>query len=186
MTATHRVNGGRTRGGGAAAVVALVAAAALAAAASWWFLVRRPEERAARAEAERAAAESAEAGLREKRRELFGDAALAPGVTFRASGLGYRIVEPGSGPAPGPASTVRIRYIGRARDGRVFDETKEPAEFRLAGLVPGMSAGVQLLRPGGRIELFVPPSLGYGARPVAGLPPNSGLRFEVTLVEVLP
>jgi FKBP-type peptidyl-prolyl cis-trans isomerase FkpA len=174
------------RGGGAAVVLAMLALAALVAAASWWFLVRRPAEQAARAEAARTAEAAAEAGVREKRRELFGDAALAPGVVFRASGLGYRILEPGSGPAPGPASTVRIRYIGRSRDGRVFDETREPAEFRLAGLVPGMSAGVQVLRPGGRIELFVPPSLGYGARPVAGLPPNSGLRFEVTLVEVLP
>jgi FKBP-type peptidyl-prolyl cis-trans isomerase len=167
-------------------VLVMLALAILAAAASWWFLVRRPAERAAREEAEQATAAAAEEALRSKRRELFGDAALAPGVVFRPSGLGYRILEPGSGMAPGPSSTVRLRYVGRSRDGTVFDQTREPVEFRVTGLVPGMSAGVQLLRPGGRIELFVPPSLGYGARPVAGLPSNSALLFDVTLVEVLP
>jgi len=120
-----------------------------------------------------------------KRQELFGEIATQPGFEFRSTGLGYRMLEPGAGTPPGPGATVQISYIGRIKDGRVFDQTRTPVEFRLNSLVPGMSAGIQMLRPGGRIELLVPPALGYGNRAVAGLPPGSGLIFEVTLVKIV-
>jgi FKBP-type peptidyl-prolyl cis-trans isomerase len=139
--------------------------------------------RAQRAE-QQAKVDAALAAQREKRIALYGERALAEGVEFRTSGLGLRVLAEGEGRNPGLSDTIRIIYKGTLKDGTVFDEAKEPAEFTLGRLVPGMATGLQLLRPGGRMELFIPPALGYGHRPVAGIPAGSGLIFEVTLVEV--
>lgn len=147
-----------------------------------WYAVNGALERKAEAEAR---AEAAIAELNVRRLELFGDRALVDGVEFRTSGLGVRIVEAGEGPHPAMSDTIRIIYKGSLKDGRVFDEAAAPAEFQLGRLVPGMATGLQLLKPGGKIELFIPPALGYGHRPVAGIPAGSGLIFDVTLVEVM-
>jgi FKBP-type peptidyl-prolyl cis-trans isomerase len=42
------------------------------------------------------------------------------------------------------------------------------------------------LKPGGRAELFIPPSLGYGNSAGAGIPSGAGLIFEVELLAVNP
>ncbi len=153
----------------------------LLAGAGLWYAVNGAMER--RAESAAKAAEAAEV-LNARRLELFGERALEPGVEFRTSGLGVRIIEPGEGPNPVLSSTIRITYTGSLKDGRVFDEALEPAEFQLGRLVPGMATGIQLIKPGGKIELFIPPSLGYGNRVTAGIPAGSGLIFDVTLVEI--
>lgn len=162
-----------------------LAGAVLLAALVWWFGIKRPADERRAAAAAAAEARSEAEALQVKRRTLFGAVADEPGFEFRSTGLGFRLLAPGQGPTPTPSSTVRILYTGRTKDGQVFDRTPAPSQFRLDRLVPGMSAGVQLLRPGGRIELLVPPALGYGNRPVAGLPAGSGLIFEISLVEIV-
>jgi len=149
----------------ASSVAAIGLALALLGGAGWWFGVHRPAElRRATAQAAAEAA-AAEAALQARRRDGFGEVADEPGFTFRASGLGHRIVTRGEGPAPGPLSTVRLTYTGRLRDGRVFDSVTTPSTFRLNALLPGLGAGLQLIGPGGRIELLIPPSLGYATAP---------------------
>lgn len=170
----------------ASSIAAIGLALALLGGAGWWFGVHRPAELRRAAEQPAAEAAAAEAALQARRRDWFGEAADQPGFTFRASGLGHRIVTRGEGPAPGSHSTVRLTYTGRLRDGRVFDSVSKPSVFRLNALLPGLSAGLQLIGPGGRIELLIPPSLGYGNRAAGGIPPGSGLIFDVTLVSVEP
>jgi FKBP-type peptidyl-prolyl cis-trans isomerase len=168
----------------ASSIAAIGLALAVLGGAAWWFGVQRPAE-LRRATAQAAAEEAAaEASLQARRRDWFGEIADQPGFTFRSSGLGHRIVAPGNGPRPGPQSTVRLTYTGRLRDGRGFDSVTTPSTFRLNALLPGLSAGLQLIAPGGRIELLIPPSLGYGNRAAGGIPPGSGLVFDVTLVSV--
>ncbi|HVS53059.1 MAG TPA: FKBP-type peptidyl-prolyl cis-trans isomerase [Opitutaceae bacterium] len=123
---------------------------------------------------------------RAAREAMFGAEALDPAVQWRASGLGYRILVPGDGAAPSVGARVRMNYVGRLKDGTVFDRSKQPVEMALSGMLAGMSTGLQLLHAGGKAVLFVPPELGYGTHQVAGIPPNSGLIFEVELVAVNP
>ena len=170
----------------ASSIAAIGLALALLGGAGWWFGVHRPAELRRATEQAAAEAAAAEAALQARRRDWFGEAADQPGFTFRASGLGHRIVTRGEGPAPGSHSTVRLTYTGRLRDGRVFDSVSKPSVFRLNALLPGLGAGLQLIGPGGRIELLIPPSLGYGNRAAGGIPPGSGLIFDVTLVSVEP
>jgi FKBP-type peptidyl-prolyl cis-trans isomerase len=124
--------------------------------------------------------------LRVEHETLFGAEALAPEVQWRDSGLGYRIITPGDGSRPGIGGRVRMNYVGRLKDGTVFDRTKEPVEMRIGGMVPGLSAGLQLLQAGGKAVFFIPPKLGYEGRRVMGIPGDSGLIFEVELLAVLP
>jgi FKBP-type peptidyl-prolyl cis-trans isomerase len=170
----------------ASSIAAIGLALALLGGAGWWFGVHRPAELRRAAEQAAAEAAAAEAALQARRRDWFGEVADQPGFTFRPSGLGHRIVTRGEGPAPGPHSTVRLTYTGRLRDGRVFDSVSKPSVFRLNALLPGLGAGLPLIGPGGRIELLIPPSLGYGNRAAGGIPPGSGLIFDVTLVFIEP
>ena len=152
-------------------------------AAGWWLVVKRPAELRQRAAAEAAEAASA---LQAQREAMYGAEANAPDVQWRETGLGYRIIEEGSGPKPFPGSRIRINYIGRLKDGIVFDRSKEPTEFRIGGMIPGMSAAAQMLGNGGKGVFFIPPKLGYGGQKIATIPPNSGLIFEIEMVAVNP
>ncbi len=104
------------------------------------------------------------------------------------SGLEYVLLAPGQGEDPGPSSQVTVHYAGWLADGTLFDnsyERGEPASFSLGRVIPGWTEGLQLLKPGGRAILVIPPELGYGAQgsPPA-IPPNATLVFQIELLAV--
>lgn len=164
----------------AAMLVFLIAAAS---AAIWWLAVKRPAEILAARQADEAAAAAV---VQAQREAMFGPESLHPDVAWRQTGLGYRIIEEGRDPKPYPGARVSLNYVGRMKDGTVFDRSKGPTEFRIGGMIPGMSAGAQMLGARGRGVFFIPPQLGYGGRQVAGIPPSSGLIFEIEMVAVNP
>ena len=110
------------------------------------------------------------------------------GVQETASGLQYRIENPGSEVKAAAIDTVEVHYKGTLLDGKVFDssyERGEPAKFPLNRVIPGWTEGMQLVGEGGKITLWVPFNLGYGAQNVsADLPAYSTLVFEVELLKV--
>jgi FKBP-type peptidyl-prolyl cis-trans isomerase FklB len=105
-----------------------------------------------------------------------------PGVKTTASGLQYRIIEAGKGKAPGPADQVTVNYRGTQINGNEFDSSYkrgEPATFRLNGVIKGWTEGLQLIKEGGKIQLFIPPELAYAGRgPMA----HRTLIFDVELI----
>lgn len=129
---------------------------------------------------------AAEDAKRTERQQLFGTEASDPDVHWRENGFGYRIVQEGTPPRPGIGTPVRILYTGRLKDGTVFDRADKPRDFQIGGTIPGLSSGLQLLGTGGKAVFYIPPALGYGPRKVMGIPPNSGLIFEVEVVAVNP
>jgi FKBP-type peptidyl-prolyl cis-trans isomerase len=124
-----------------------------------------------------------------RREWLYGPSAAAADIVWRPSGLGIRLITPGAGPAPALSDHIRVHYVCRLKDGRVIDDTHakgKPSDFVVSRLITGWAAGMTELRPGGRAELFIPPSLGYGNMSVAGIPSGSGLIFDVELIAVNP
>ena len=105
-------------------------------------------------------------------------------ATQHCSGLFYVIDNAGSGVAPTVCSTVVVTYEGKLTNGTTFDQSTNPIDFPLSGVIVGFRNGLPLLKTGGRIRLFVPPSLGYGSTPRTGIPPNSILIFDVSLLQV--
>ncbi|KAF8059209.1 FKBP53 [Scenedesmus sp. PABB004] len=85
-------------------------------------------------------------------------------------------------------SQVKVRYVGKLKNGKVFDQTKggKTFTFRLGvgQVIKGWDAGVQGMRVGDVRRLVVPPQMGYGGQRTGPIPPNSVLDFEVELVDV--
>jgi FKBP-type peptidyl-prolyl cis-trans isomerase FkpA len=115
-------------------------------------------------------------------------------ATQHSSGLFYSIVNPGSGTvAPAICSSISVKYTGRLTNGAVFDNNNNnavPAQFLLGQLIPGWQKGIPLIKKGGSIKLYIPPSLGYGQQDVrngAGvvvIPGNSIIVFDMDLLDV--
>jgi len=114
--------------------------------------------------------------------------ASKPGITQTASGLQYKILEPGTGKAPKATDTVLVNYRGTLLNGTEFDSSykrNKPIEFPLNGVIPGWTEGVQLIKEGGKVQLFIPPNLAYGSRGAGGaIGPDETLIFEVELLKV--
>ncbi len=108
------------------------------------------------------------------------------------SGLIYRIEAPGTGKTPEFCSNVFAKYKGMLTDGTVFDQSGEqPIGFNLMGVIPGWTNALPQIKEGGKMTLYIPPSLGYGSQEIRDrqtgalrIPANSILVFEVELVAV--
>lgn len=114
----------------------------------------------------------------------------AENVQVTETGLQFRILEAGNGVfAKNDRDTVEVHYTGKLLDGTVFDSSEErgePIRFPLNMVVKGWSEGLKKIDEGGRIELFIPAELGYGAQTYGPIPGNSVLHFEVKLLKVYP
>lgn len=89
---------------------------------------------------------------------------------------------------PGPDDTVVVHYRGTLIDGTEFDSSHSrgvPATFPLSGIIPGWKEILQLMRPGDKWNVVIPPELAYGERGAgANIGPNETLIFEIELLEV--
>jgi peptidylprolyl isomerase len=97
-------------------------------------------------------------------------------------------LEEGSGATAKAGDAVTVNYVGvNYKTGKEFDaswDRGEPFTFTLGGgeVIPGWDQGVAGMKVGGRRELIIPPSLGYGAAGAPpAIPPNETLVFVVDL-----
>lgn len=107
-------------------------------------------------------------------------------ATQHCSGLFYRIESEGTGVRPTPCSYISVRYKGKLANGTVFDKSADGAVFSqyLGNLIRGWVNGLPYIKEGGKIHLYIPPTLGYGSQGNSTIPANSMLVFEVELVDV--
>ena len=110
------------------------------------------------------------------------------GVKTLASGLQYTVLAEGSGKSPQKTDTVTVHYRGTFIDGSEFDSSisrGQPATFKVGGVIPGWTEALQLMQPGAKWRLVIPPGLAYGEQGATPrIPPNSTLIFEVELISV--
>lgn len=107
------------------------------------------------------------------------------------SGLRYHVIRGGKkdGRAPMDGDTVSFDYEGKLIDGTEFDSSfarGEPISGTVGQFVPGFDEALKLMRPGDDWIVWIPPALGYGARPAGPIPANSTLRFRMALRSVTP
>ncbi|HVG14829.1 MAG TPA: FKBP-type peptidyl-prolyl cis-trans isomerase [Chitinophagaceae bacterium] len=114
-------------------------------------------------------------------------------ATQHCSGLFYRVETVGTGNVvPSACSFISAKYKGSLTNGNVFDQTTGAStlDYPLSNLIKGWINGLPYIRSGGKIHLYVPPTLGYGPADqkngagVVVIPGNSVLIFEVELVNV--
>lgn len=106
-------------------------------------------------------------------------------ATQHCSGIFYAVDAQGNGKQPTGCSTVSVNYEGKLTNGTVFDKTTgTPANFGLDGLITGFRNGALQIKNGGKVRVYIPPSLGYGSRATGSIPANSILIFTIELVDV--
>ena len=94
----------------------------------------------------------------------------------------------GTGETVQPKDTVTVNYVGiNYVDCAEFDSSwsrGQPATFSLSNLIPGFQQGMEGMKVGGRREIIIPPSLGYGTQGAGSVKPNEELVFVVDLLGV--
>ncbi|MFN0083375.1 MAG: FKBP-type peptidyl-prolyl cis-trans isomerase [Ferruginibacter sp.] len=106
------------------------------------------------------------------------------------NGMYYVIATQGSGTSPNLCSTITVDYVGKfineTVDGAQFDASQpnKPLVASLNNLIAGWQVVLPLIKAGGTVTLYIPPSLGYGAQAQPGLPANSYLKFVLTVKSV--
>ena len=106
------------------------------------------------------------------------------------TGTGLRIehLKKGKGKSPKITDKVLVHYEGQLESGTIFDSSikrGEPIDFQLQEVIAGWTEGLQLMKPGGKARLFIPPHLGYGPEGSGPIPGGATLIFHVELLKVL-
>ena len=124
------------------------------------------------------------------------DSLTAHGIqaTKDSSGFFYTINNPGTDPKPKDlCTTVAAFYRGGFFNGSGFDSSASgnPLIFQLFQVIPGWQKGISLVGKGANINLYIPPSLGYGSKDVTDpstgkvvIPANSYLVFQVSVADI--
>lgn len=110
-------------------------------------------------------------------------------ATQGSAGFFYSIATQGSGASiANLCTTISVTYSGKLTNGTVFDAGT--TSFQLGKVIVGWQKGMPLINKGGKITLYIPPSLGYGNVDVKNnngvvvIPANSILVFDIELLEV--
>jgi peptidylprolyl isomerase len=96
----------------------------------------------------------------------------------------------GTGPPAEDGDNITVQYVLATYSSRKVIQsswTSNPFPFTLGEgqVIPGWDKGVVGMRVGGRRELIIPPSLGYGATPQEpGIAANDTLVFVVDLLKI--
>ncbi len=96
----------------------------------------------------------------------------------------------GTGPAAKAGDSVTVQYVlATYSSGKEIQSswTSQPFTFTLGAgqVIPGWDSGVAGMQVGGRRELIIPPSLGYGNQsPGAGIAKDDTLVFIVDLLKI--
>jgi FKBP-type peptidyl-prolyl cis-trans isomerase len=98
----------------------------------------------------------------------------------------------GTGAEAKAGDKVTVNYVGMLTNGQVFDASANHGtqgfSFTLGAgqVIKGWDQGVAGMKVGGKRELVIPASLGYGAQAMGPIPANSTLVFQVELLDVQP
>lgn len=94
----------------------------------------------------------------------------------------------GKGPTAKSGNKVGIRYIGKLKNGKVFDKNTSGKPFNFAlgkgECIKGFDLGVAGMAVGGERRVIIPPKMGYGSQALPGIPANSELTFDIKLVNI--
>lgn len=115
-------------------------------------------------------------------------------TTYNDKGVGYVVLEKGEGKKPVNGQQVKVLYVGKLTNGKVFDESLDPFKYTLGdkGIIPGWNSGIAMMNEGDKGVLIIPAAQGYGAKGAKNdedptqydIPPNSDLIFEMQLLKV--
>ena len=109
-------------------------------------------------------------------------------MTHTANGLYYHDLVVGKGARADSGTTVSVHYTGYLADGTMFETSTKgtPIEFPLGQgrVVQGWDQGLPGMKVGGKRQLVIPSSLGYGPTGQGPIPGGAIMIFTVELIGV--
>ena len=110
--------------------------------------------------------------------------AKKPGVKTIAQGVQIKELKAGNGAVPKASDVVKINYVGKTIEGKVFDQRND-ATMPVGGVIPGFTAALTTMPVGSKWEITIPYSAAYGAQqPSPDIKPFSTLVFTVELLGI--
>jgi FKBP-type peptidyl-prolyl cis-trans isomerase FkpA len=106
-------------------------------------------------------------------------------ATKDAAGFYYEVFEDGDGNSPNLCSQIEVSYTGKLTSGAIFEQAS--TAFTLGSSIEGLRKGLPIIKKGGHIKLYIPPSLAYGSKEIKDgsgkviIPAHSILIFDITL-----
>lgn len=94
----------------------------------------------------------------------------------------------GIGIAAQPGDIITVNYTGKLASGKQFDSSvgRAPFQFTLGAgqVIKGWDQGLVGMKVHGIRSLTIPSDLAYGAQSAGEIPPNSDLKFDITMVKI--
>jgi len=94
----------------------------------------------------------------------------------------------GVGPLVKAGKKISVRYVGKLRNGKVFDKNVSGKPFRFhvgrGEVIKGWDLGFQGMAVGGERRIIIPAPMAYGSQRLPGIPANSELTFDVKLLSI--
>lgn len=107
-------------------------------------------------------------------------------MTRAENGLYYNIINHGADENIKITDRITFYYTGEFLNGDVFQTIpkESPLTFHVRELIVGWQDALTLVGNGGEIEVIIPPHLGYGSKNTELVPPNSILKYRLTVTDV--
>ena len=87
------------------------------------------------------------------------------GVKTMPSSMQYMVLKKGEGRKPKIDDYVTFNYRAKTLDGREYDSSFKkggPVTYRANGVLPGFTEAIQMMQPGAKWEIYLPPEQAYG------------------------
>jgi len=87
------------------------------------------------------------------------------GVKTMPSGMQYKVLKKGAGLKPEIDDYVTFNYRSKTLRGHEYDSSSKkggPVTYRANGVLPGFTEAIQMMQPGAKWEIYLPPELAYG------------------------
>lgn len=109
-----------------------------------------------------------------------------PGVKTTASGLQYMMLRAGKGDTAKDGDGVAVSFIGKFRDGTVFQPQSSTQMLVGQGTIPGFGEALKLMNKGSKYRFWIPSDLAYGPNPQdPRMPKNAMLIFDIEVSELV-
>lgn len=114
---------------------------------------------------------------------------LAKGEGAPPKELKVNVISEGKGPVTKKGDALQVNYLGQAWDStKPFDNSfdrGQPFDLTLGAgqVIKGWDQGLEGQKVGSRVEIGIPPELGYGAQGQGEIKPNATLVFVVDILK---
>ena len=125
---------------------------------------------------------------KEKNLQFISELSRQEGICSLSCNIYYTILESSTANiSPNVRNIVTVHYKGSLINGREFDNSYErgcPEAFRLSDVIEGWQLALQQMHIGDKWVIYIPYTMGYGARTLGPIPAFSTLIFEVELLGI--